>query len=80
MAERLPSPILQVWFEPTASIPDCLRSALNTARRLQVGVVFEQDGQEYTVQPWMDVEHVLALHDAALAASVREHLEVHERG
>ena len=77
MAERLPVPVLQVGFEPSASTPDCLRSALQTAKRLGLGVLFERGETEYIVHPWLDVPQVLALYDEALSASVQEHGEVH---
>ena len=81
MAERLPSPVLLVAFEPSATLPDCLRSALETARRLRLGIQFEygpdDDLTSYTIQYWMQIEDVLAMWDPEQAASVAEHLGVH---
>jgi hypothetical protein len=74
-SDRLPTPVMQVGFDPTATLPDCLRAALRTAQRCQVGVLFERDGEEYIVQPWHTVDQALELADVTLAASVREHLQ-----
>jgi hypothetical protein len=81
MAERLPHPVLQVAFEPSASLPDCLRSARALAQRLHVGVQFlfgpEDDEALYLVQSWMSLEDTLALWDPEHAASVQAHVEAH---
>jgi hypothetical protein len=81
VAERLPSPVLLVAFEASATLPDCLRAALNTARRLHLGIAFdfgpEDDLTQYVVQPWMTLEEVLAMWDPDQAQSVAEHQGVH---
>lgn len=74
MPEKLPVPLVPVAFADDAAPVECLRSALNTAKRMQVGVVFECIGVTYTVHPWMSVDQVVSLADAALGTSVREHL------
>ncbi len=82
MADRLPQPMITVAFEPSAALPDCLRSALRLAKRLSLGVTFtyrepHQKGQSYTIQPWMGVEDVLALWDPEQAQSVAQHVGAH---
>ena len=77
MGDRLPDPVLLVAFEASAPLPDCLRAALNTARRLRVGIAFEwgpdDNVQQWIVQPWMTLEDTLALWDPEHAASVAAH-------
>ena len=77
MGDRLPDPVLLVAFEASAPLPDCLRAALNTARRLHLGIAFEwgpDDAvQQYIVQPWMTLEDTLALWDPEYATSVAAH-------
>jgi hypothetical protein len=81
MGERLPDPVLLVAFEASAPLPDCLRAALNTARRLRVGIAFEwgpdDNVKQFIIQPWHTLEDVLAMWDVGMAQSVAEHLGVH---
>lgn len=81
MADRLPVPFLLVAFEASATLPDCLRAALNHARRLQVGLAFDfgpdDDLERFIVQPWHQIEEVLAMWDPDHAQSVAAHLGVH---
>jgi hypothetical protein len=77
MGDRLPDPVLLVAFEASAPLPDCLRAALNTARRLHLGIAFEwgpdEDVKQYIIQCWMTTEDVLALWNPEHAASVAAH-------
>lgn len=77
MADRLPTGVLTLSFEPSAAIPDCLRSARDVARRLQLGVYFEQADGAYLVQPWQSVDQVLEQWDPEQAASILAHQEAH---
>ena len=77
MADRLPRPFFQIGFAQGNSVADCLRSALQQAKLLRVGILFRYGGQKYLVQPEMPVEDVLALADPELAASVKTHVEEH---
>jgi hypothetical protein len=81
VAERLPTPVLMVAFEASATLPDCLRAARAAAQRLQLGVAFmfgpDDDETQYLVQPWMSLEDTLALWDETQAASVAAHQGVH---
>lgn len=75
--DRLPRPFLQVAFVENASLPDCLRSALNHAKGLHMGIVFAHSDQEYVVQPEMPLDDVLAMADTVLGDSVKAHMEEH---
>lgn len=81
MSDRLPMPVILVAFEPSATLPDCLRAARHHAQRLHIGVAFlfgpEGDETQYVVQPWHTLDQVLAMWDESQAASIAEHQGVH---
>jgi hypothetical protein len=81
MSDRLPMPVLLVAFEASATLPDCLRAALEHSRRLHLGISFDfgpdDDLTQFIVQPWMTLPDVLAMWDGDQAASVAEHEGVH---
>jgi hypothetical protein len=77
MGDRLPDPVILIAFEPSAPLPECLRAALNTARRLRLGCAFEHgfgpNLRQFIIQPWMTLEDTMALWDPVYAASLAQH-------
>lgn len=58
MAERTPTPYLIVAFQEQEEVEDCLRSAYSLSRRLNVGIHFTQQGDDWIIQPWQSWDEV----------------------